>query len=269
MVKVFSGRFPFLPSLMLALSICLSAAPARGTMLYGIETVQDSLFTVENTTGAVNIVGPLGVEWFFGGIAFDSSGNLFGVEQSDGFLYTINKDTGQATFVGATGTFNPESLAIIDNVGYTQARTEPGGPNMLYSIALGTGTATEIGSYEGDRVQGLASVNNQLFGTRYTPMELVRLDMATGLIAESIGAHGLGSGTSLAWADDRFWMIPTTTGNLYSLNPTDAVPTLEFSGLSLGHVTALTAAPIPEPSTLLLLGTGLLGVVGIARRRKS
>jgi len=228
--------------LLLIVLTIISGVPAQGTMLYGIDTLQDELFTVDNTSGTVNIIGSLGVTWAYGGLALDSSGNLFGLEH-DGFLYSVNKNTGLATYIGSTGTFQPESLAIIDNVGYTQARTEPGGPNMLYSITLGTGTATEIGAYEGDRVQGLASTNNQLFGTRYTPEELVRLGISTGQIAETIGVHSLSSGTSLAWADDSFWMIPTTSGNLYSLDPTNAVANLEFSGLSLSHVTALTCSP--------------------------
>ena len=91
-----------------------------------------------------------------------------------------------------------------------------------------------------------------------------------GFIDRNIKSHPVIGTTfavnSSAFSDDKVWAsLEATKGDFYFRSAT-----LHVTGLSLDGeaVPAMMAAPVPEPGSMLLVGTGLLALAGVLRRQK-
>ncbi len=75
-------------------------------VLYGLGKNDGDLYTINTTTGAMSLLGNVGVSIGSptGGLAFAPNGTLYAT--LDDALYTINTTTGQATAVGGMATYN-------------------------------------------------------------------------------------------------------------------------------------------------------------------
>ena len=176
--------------------------------VYEIAKVTGTLTTLASFTGD-NGSGP------FGGVTFDSSGNLFGTTRyrgstsGQGTVYEIAQGsstlTTLASFTGANGS-GPLSGVTFDSSGNLFGTTAYGGPartGSVYEIAQGSSTLTTLASFTGNNGSipygGVTfDSSGNLFGTTYlggasnygTVYEIAKGSSTLTTLASFTGANG-------------------------------------------------------------------------------
>lgn len=194
-------------------------------------TANGTLFLVNPNTGGLTTIGSAT------GVDYDDFGStttgLYAVSCcSTQDLYSIDPATGAATLIGPTGLGYGSWRGLSTNSG---ALYFADGPD-LYTLNTTTGAATLVGAFGGSAEMGVLLTEDGVFyGGDDTNNTLDTIDPSTGLATA-------GPSPSASFE-----------GSFYGLAPFP-VP---------GGVPAAT----PEPSSFLLLGTGLAGLLWMARRK--
>jgi hypothetical protein len=256
-------------------SLAIAAMPSAGrAAIVGYTNDNSSLCTVDLTTGAVTVIGALGVSGDFESMAFDpTTGVLYAYDDFGGGLYTVNTTTGALTSVGGSTTLNNGGMSI-DSSGQAYLVE---GSGRLYSLNLGTGATTLVGT-SSPGTSSAAFVGTVLYaaGDNGSTNSLQIVNTATGA-KTTVGPMGLTiaqqAGMSYDASNDTLYLVNESTSSLYSVNRVTGAASLiaSYSVPSSNPFESLAISPasVPEPATLAIWGTFAgLGLVASRRRRK-
>lgn len=258
-------------SLAAVAALWLGTAMARADTILWVDDTGNNIGKVDVTTHTTTIVGNAGIGSTLTDIGFTASGTLYGNTFTD--LYSINQSTGAATHIAALGVGGGGMNALLGDGGTLLAASAA--TTSLYRLTPSPYSAvTFTGSTGAPSAGDLAfdsSGNLYLSAAAANGDELIKLTLSGNTVSSSvIGLFNQGAthfNGVFGLADDGTTMYAVNGTTVYSVNLANAALTTVYNygsnsrlGTANGTAFANEGTRVPEPNSLALMASGLIGL---------
>jgi hypothetical protein len=229
-------------------------------------------FMIDESTGTGASVGPSNIN-FLNSLARDKNNVFWSAGMPNGdlrnHLISIDPVTGAGSVgpllnFGAYDTYISALAISPSNVLYGMATND-----YLFTIDTQTGMGTFVGQVDHYQIgiQAMAfAPDGTLYGWGVMNYGLITINPATGAFTDVNPSVGASDIQGMTFGPDG--TLYGVRDSLYRIDKTTGITTRISSGGGFADVRGIAFMPVPEPSTLALLGIGALGLPGYAWRRR-